>query len=321
MKKDDPFPDIIGQESVKRQLGFFIKGYNAFQEGKGNAPPPHLLFTAPKGCGKTTIAKAFGRNLVPNGMSKHKPLLEINCATIRTLRQFFNSVVIPNLIERDVTVLLDEASELPRDVVMAMLTILNPNPNHSNSFSYEDYDVVFDFKRLTFIVCTTEGQSLFDPFVDRFWRIGLEEYSMSNLADIVRMGLSKGVKVDKKTGLEIATVLRGNARSAQKMASNINQYCSFSNIKKFTVDHWNKLTNTLGISPLGLLPDERRVLNELCKVKEMRLTQLASKLGLTRQSVQYDLELFLQKMNLIGITTGGRYLTKGGHQYLKNVNA
>ena len=106
MKKDNPFPDIIGQESVRKQLEFFIRGYNE------NQIVNSLMFTAPKGCGKTTLAKAFGRNLVPTGESKHKPLLEVNCATIRTLRQFFNSVVMPNLIDRDVTVLLDEASDV-----------------------------------------------------------------------------------------------------------------------------------------------------------------------------------------------------------------
>ncbi len=315
MKKDNPFPDIIGQESVKKQLEFFLLGYNE------TSVVNHLMFTAPKGCGKTTLAKAFGRNLVPRGMDKHKPLLEVNCATIRTLRQFFNSVVIPNLIDRDVTVLLDEASELPRDVVMALLTILNPNEENRTTFSYEDYNVVFDFRRLTWIICTTEGQTLFDPFVDRFWRIGLEDYTLDNLADITRIGLNKGVSIDKKTGLEMASVLRGNARSAQKMSVNINQFCAFNKIKKFGLKHWRKFTDTLGIAPLGLLPDERRVLDELSKVSEMRLTQLASKLGMSRQSVQYDLELYLQKMNLIGITTGGRYLTKEGHQYLKDAKA
>ena len=316
MKKDNPFPDIIGQESVRKQLEFFIKGYNATGKVANS-----LMFTAPKGCGKTTLAKAFGRNLVPEGMTKHKPLLEINCATIRTLRQFFNSVVIPNLIERDVTVLLDEASELPRDVVMALLTILNPNPEDRTTFSYEDYDFVNDWKRLTWIVCTTEGQSLFEPFADRFWRIGLEEYSLETLADITRLGLNKGITIDKKTGLQIASVLRGNARAAQKMSVNLNQFCAFNKIKKLGLNHWKKFMDTLGIAPLGLLPDERRVLNELSKVSEMRLTQLASNLGMTRQSVQLDLEIYLQKMNLIGINTGGRYLTKEGHQYLKDANA
>ena len=53
MKKDNPFPDIIGQESVRKQLEFFIKGYNT------NGVVNSLMFTAPKGCGKTTLLRCI----------------------------------------------------------------------------------------------------------------------------------------------------------------------------------------------------------------------------------------------------------------------
>ena len=56
-------------------------------------------------------------------------------------------IVIPHMVERDATVLFDECSELPKDVTMALLTITNPNRDNRNDFSYEDYNVTFDFRR------------------------------------------------------------------------------------------------------------------------------------------------------------------------------
>ena len=53
----------------------------------------------------------------------------------------------------------------------------------------------------------------------------------------------------------------------------------------------------------------------------MRLTQLASKLAMSRQAVQYDYEIYLQKLGLIGIETAGRYLTPSGKEYLKTIPA
>lgn len=308
------FPETIGQESVKRQLGFFISGYNA------NGVLPHLLFTAPKGCGKTHLAKAVARTLKPKGSKKCKPLLEINCASLKNVRQFFNQVVIPYANNADVTLLFDECSELPREIAMAMLTILNPNKENRTSFSIEEYTVEFDFSKQTFIFCTTEGQSLFHALIDRLERIDLEEYTHNNLAEIVKLGLYKGVTLDKGAMTKVSSVLRGNARSAQKMAIKLNQYCVAEKKKRFKMADWKKFIYQLGIMPLGLMPAEIKILETLDAVKEMRLTALASRLGMSRRSVQYDYELYLQRLGLIGIKTGGRYLTSKGKEYLKEVD-
>jgi Holliday junction resolvasome RuvABC ATP-dependent DNA helicase subunit len=309
------FPETIGQDSVKKQLAFYIEGFRATDI------MPHLLFTAPKGCGKTHMAQAVARNLVKKGKTKHKPLLEINCASLKSIRQFFNQIVIPHVHNADVTVLFDECSELPKEIAMSMLTILNPNKNHRNSYSVEEYTVDFDFRQQTFIFCTTEGQSLFHALVDRLERIDLEEYENHHLGKIVALGLPDGVTASAEALKEASSTLRGNARSAQKMAMKIEQYCRATKKQKFTIRDWRVLADRLSIRALGLMPAEIRLLQELGKVREMRLTQLASKLGMSRQSVQYDYELYLQKLGLIGIETRGRYLTPDGRQYIKSLGS
>ena len=116
MIKTEYWPDIVGQSIAKRKLEFHLKNYDA------SSIMPHLMFIAPKGCGKTMMAKATGKNLAYDGVTK--PLIELNCSTLKSVGQFINQVIIPHVNQRECTVLFDEASELPKDVTMALLTIL-----------------------------------------------------------------------------------------------------------------------------------------------------------------------------------------------------
>ena len=181
MKKiNDLFPNIVGQDRAKKRLNFYLQGYNA------NGVMPHLMFIAPKGCGKTTLAKAMGKNMFKRDDSlKPKRFLEINCSTVKSVKQFFNQIIIPHINMQECTVLLDECSELPKDVTMMLLTVLNPNAENRTTFSYEDYTVDFDFSQQSFMFATTEAQSVFHALMDRCERVDLEEYTYNELAQIV----------------------------------------------------------------------------------------------------------------------------------------
>ena len=88
-----------------------------------NGRMPHLMFTAPRGCGKTMMASALADCLKWREPNKTK--IVFNCSQLRNLRQFWNEVIIPHVNDKDVTVLFDEASEMPKDVMMALLKVLN----------------------------------------------------------------------------------------------------------------------------------------------------------------------------------------------------
>ena len=306
------FPDIIGQDTAKRALNFHLNGHD-----RTNVLP-HLLFVAQKGGGKTTLAKATARKLMSvDDPKKPKPFLELNCSTIKNVKQFFNQIIIPHVHNQECTVLFDEASELPRDVEMALLTICNPNPNHWNTFSFEDYVVDFDFRRQSFMFATTEAQSIFYALVDRCERIDLEEYTYDELGKIVQLNRPD---VAFEDGLleEIATVLRGNARAAQKMAMHIHSYLG-ERIKFFRSD-WNELKYALGILPLGLSRLELQILNVLyAKPNGASLTFLSANTGLSTECIRRDFEMFLQKQGLMEIGRGGRKITAGGQRYLKEL--
>lgn len=313
MKKDTYFPDIIGQNTVKKALGFYIDGF------KSTGLIPHMMFTAPRGCGKTTMATAMAKNLTDLD-GRPKPLITVNCSTIKSLKQFFNMFVIPYMNDRDASILFDECSELPKDVTMALLTILNPNKENRTSFSYEDYTVDFDFKRLSFLFATTEGQSIFHALMDRMERIDLEEYTYDELGKIVMCGLD-GYTVEKETLAEIATVLRGNARAGQKMAVKLKLLMDSKRKNHFNKEDWNILRDKLGVLPLGLLTTELQILRILAERKEVRLTALAAITGLSKGSIQKDYEMYLTKMGLMEINAGGRAPTAKGLEYLKELDA
>ena len=309
-KTTNLFPDIVGQDKAKKKLKFFHRGYEA------SGIIPHLMFIAPKGCGKTMLAKAIGKQLKSNETGKAKRFLEINCSTIKNVKQFFNQVVVPHVANKECTVLFDEASELPKDVTMMLLTALNPNENNRNEFAYEDYVVDFDFRIHSFLFATTEAHKIFHALMDRCERVDLEEYSYGQLATIIGRQM-KGVKLENGVLEDIATILRGNARAAQKMANNMKTYLQAKKSKKFTKKDWEIMSDELGILPLGVNRIELIVLNALKQKKECSLTHLAAKTGLTPQCLRQDFEMYLQKMSLMEITTSGRALTKGGHDYLE----
>ena len=303
------FPDIVGQSNAKRVLDFFCRGYEK------TSRIPHLMFVAPKGCGKTTMAKATARRL--KSINKDKKYFEINCSTLKNVKQFFNQIVIPYMQDREATILFDECSEIPKDVTMALLTILNPNPDHQTSFSYEDYTVDFDFRQLSFMFATTETQSVFHALMDRLERVDLEEYSLSEMGEIVGMNLD--LKIEAKALQNISSVLRGNARAAQKMAQKIESYCEMNDTKVFKDSDWKKLSNILSIFPLGLNTTEILLLNILKDNKDCSLTNLAAKTGISKHAVQRDFEIYLQKHSLMDITTAGRNITAKGLEYLKKL--
>jgi Holliday junction resolvasome RuvABC ATP-dependent DNA helicase subunit len=277
---------------------------------------PSIMFTAPRGCGKTMIATALASLLKVRDNSKRKIIF--NCSQLRNLRQFWNEIIIPHVHDKDCTIIFDEASELPKDVAMALLTILNPNKDNRNTFAYEDYSVDFDFSRQTFMFATTEGQSIFHALMDRMERIDLQEYSVDELGKIVLLGLEDYV-IEVDALAQVATVLRGNARAAQKMAGHIKTYLDGNGKTKFTVEDWKDLQKQKSILPLGLLEKELELLTILSRKKETRLTELAAITCLSKGSIQKDYEMFLMKQGLMEIAPAGRSLTTKGHKYLKDL--
>jgi Holliday junction resolvasome RuvABC ATP-dependent DNA helicase subunit len=307
-KTTEYFPTVVGQDRAKRKLSYLLDNW------KSSKIMDNLMFVAPRGCGKTMMATLLAKAMktIDNG----KVGRIVNCASIKNLNQFINGTIIPYVHDKNCTILLDEASELPRDVEMALLTILNPNPENRNTFSYEDYTINFDFRRQTFLLATTEAHKVFHALKDRLNRIDLEEYESSHLAEIIRRSLVNA-EFEGSVLEEISTVLRCNARQAQHMANQIRNHLTKKKSKKFTRRDWEQMQWHLGIRPLGLNENEILCLRALAEKKASSLTCISAKLGMSKEVIQRDIELYLQKLNLMEISTDGRAITPRGQKYLK----
>ena len=302
------FPEIIGQDPAKRKLAFFIEGYEKTKV------VPHLIFTAPKGAGKTMLARAFAQSLLHEETIKPKKFLELNCATIKNLRQFVEQVMTVYFVNQDITILFDECSELPKDVTMGLLTMLNPNKRNRNTFNYEQYSFIIDFKKISFIFATTEPQDVFHALMDRLERIDLEDYTHEELGNIMKLNLEDIEFEDKLLSESIAPILRGNARAAQKMSIHITSYCRARDKNYFDKKDWLALVKILDVLPFGMTKIELRLLETLKRDGMLRLYNLAAKMQMTRSAIMNGIEVYLQKLNLIEVTQNGRRLTKDGEK-------
>ena len=103
------------------------------------------------------------------------------------------------------------------------LTALAPNSDRLNTYSYEEYEVDFDFRRHTFVFATTEPHKMLMPLMDRLERIDLQEYKPKHLCEIIKKNLVNA-KFDDGLLEEIASVLRGNPRQAVRMAEFIRSH-------------------------------------------------------------------------------------------------
>ena len=297
------FPNIIGQHPTKRKFEFYIKAFERI------GIVPNIMITAPKGAGKTMLARAFARNLILPNTMEPKRYIEINCATIKNLRSFVDMIMTPYMINTDATFLFDECHMIPKDVTMALLTITNPNKDNHNTFSYDGQDIEIDFKKLTFIFATTEPQEVFHALIDRMERIDLDDYSYEELGQILLLNTGNVKFSGDIVNTHIASTLRGNGRSAQKMATNIINYCAGNNVRTFKLKDWQSLCKTLDIMPYGINKTELKYLRALARNGCVRLYNLAAKLQMTRAAIQSDAEIYLQKLNFIEVSTHGRQLT------------
>ena len=121
---------------------------------------------------------------------------------------------------------------------------------------------MFEFERQTFMFATTELDKLFPPFRDRLTILDFEPYSKEELGKIMSKKISwVNFKDDVMTN--IASTLRGNARSAIKRALEIRAYCEVHNQSDFGKNEWNKLSKLLGIMPYGINNTELQVMQIL----------------------------------------------------------
>lgn len=299
------FPDLIGQTAVKKKLSFYLDAFNKTSQS------PFLLMAGAKGLGKTEFAKAFAQSLCNKDGDK-RAFLELNCSTIKNNEQFFEQIFMPIIADNEVTILFDECHALPKDLTMAFLTIFNAEANSRKNFEWNGQNFEFNFKQQTFIFATTETDKIFPPLKDRLTTIDFEPYNEEELSEIVKL-CAPEVVIDDDCLIEVASTIRGNARSAVKRAKEIVLYCGAEEDYSFSLENFRDLSDKVGILPHGLTHTEKQILQFLKKVGEATLTGISARIGLSKTALQRDHELYLLNKNLMEID-GKRKITRFGRQ-------
>jgi holliday junction DNA helicase RuvB len=308
------FNEMIGQSKVKNILGFYI---DAFEKTE---ILPHLFIVGQRGQGKTMLATQVAKNLKSTTFGRVKPMLTINCSTLKNVRQLVEDIFLQYTRDQHITVFFDEVHEMPVSIQNCMLTVLNPNKNNVNNLRFEDYNIEFDFRKISFVFATTDPQKVIAPLKDRCKMIHMEEYKHEDLAKIVESN-SEDVTYDQQTLQEIASVCRGNARNATLMAKdNIIQYARRHNIFDIDAKIWGDIKELLGILPLGLETTELHILEILKERGQCSLTNLSAVTGLSPQAIRSEFELYPMKHGLIQVVQGGRKITPKGIEYLSKLN-
>ena len=304
------FSDLIGQDNVKKKLNFYLKAYAA------TSTCPFLNLVGAKGLGKTLFAKEFAKNLKNKDGSK-RPFLELNCSTIKNNQKFFEQIFIPLIMNNEITILFDEAHALPKDLTMAFLTIFNTEKNNTKDFVWDEQTLTFDFSKQTFIFATTESDKLFPPLKDRLTTVDFEQYTPSNLSDIIKLNCD-GISFSDEALQELSSTVRGNARNAVMRSKEVTLYCESENKATFDMNDFNNLVDVLGILPSGITCTERQILEILSERGSCKLQTLSAVTGLSPTALRRDHEVYLLRKNFMQID-GERKITKNGrnliHQY------
>lgn len=307
---DDIFKGLVGQDNVKKKLKFYLKAFNK------TSICPFLNFVGAKGLGKTEFAKAFAANLT-NTDGSQRPLLEINCSTIKNNESFFTEIFLPIISNNELTVLLDEAHALPKDLTMAFLTIFNTERTHLKEFTWQEQVFTFDFSKQTFLFATTESDKLFPPLKDRLTTIDFEAYEYDELGEIVKLNIPD-VNITPDALEEVSKTTRGNARSCVMRAKEIMLFCEAEMNPTFDLPAWKKFCDTLGILPHGITCTEKELLEILNARGCCTLAMLSAVTGLSRTALQRDHEMYLLKKNFMEID-GKRKITQVGQKVLTSV--
>ena len=304
------FTNLIGQPEIKRQLQFYSDAYQK------TSVVPFLLLNGAKGLGKTEFLKAFSKSLT-NVDGKPRPMLELNSSTIKNNQMFFEQIFLPIVQNNEITLFFDECHALPKDLVMAFLSITNTERTPFKEFNWREYTFQFDFTKISMIFATTELDKLFPPLKDRLTILDFKPYKSNEIAEIISSRL-RDVEFDSGLVEEIAETTRGNARSAVKRAKEIETYCETNNSNLFSKSSWNDLRQILGIKPLGLSNTEIQVLQILKERGPSTLQTIAAVTGMSRTAIQRDAELYLLQRGLMKID-GTREITRAGSEILEEV--
>lgn len=309
---DDPFEEIVGQKSAKATLQLYIDAY------KETCRLPHLLLVSQRGGGKSFLVRKFREQLRRPDGSK-PPILELNCATIKNAKTFFDFVY-PTWINNNSVLFADEFHNFPTELQSIFLSVLEVKKDPIRIIEYNGVPYEFDFNKISFVSASTDSQKLLVPLLDRLRQINLEEYSENELFEIFELNLERRIQIGECAKPEIIKTFRGNPRDAVVKAEDLKTFVAAKKLNEIKKQDWISFSQIMGIKPFGLSSSEIQVVKAIGRLGQASLTDVSSITGFDRSLIQKSLEGILVRKGLLQID-GKRRLSADGtrfyHQFCK----
>jgi holliday junction DNA helicase RuvB len=299
--------DFIGQAKARANLQVFIEAARARREALD-----HVLFVAPPGLGKTTLAQIVARELGVNFRATSGPVI-VKAGDLAAL--------LTNLEDRDV-LFIDEIHRLNP----AVEEILYP--------AMEDYQldliigegpaarsVKIDLARFTLIGATTRLGLLTTPLRDRFGiPVRLDFYTDPELEEIVRRGARiLGAPITASGAREIARRSRGTPRVAGRLLRRVRDFAAVGGSEAVTSEIADRALLALEVDASGLDALDRRYLSMIAENfggGPVGVETISAALSEPRDAIEDIVEPYLIQQGFVQRTPRGRLITPKAFTHL-----
>lgn len=285
------FKDIIGQEDIKSCLNISIESAK-----KRNDVLSHtLLQSYGPGLGKTTMALAIANEL-------GKKAYLTNGGSIRKVKD-----VLPYLtrLKRGDILFIDEIHRVKNNVQEALFTVMEDFRLDITKGAHS-----IEFSPFTLIGATTDPGLLLRPFYDRFiHKFTLEYYTIDELSSIIRANAQKlQINIDDLAIKEIANRSRFTPRVANSHLIWCRDYADVNRIR-LDIPTVEKAFSLKKIDRRGLdNADNQYIMALKASKKPLGLNTIASITGLSKETIEHQIEPYLLKLGIIEKLNLGRKL-------------
>ena len=299
--------EFVGQERIKKVLGMSIAA--ARQRGEAL---DHVLFSAPPGLGKTSLAHIIARELGVNLRVTSGPAIE---------RAGDLAAIVSDLNQGDV-LFIDEIHRLARVVE----EILYP--------AMEDFELnivvgsglgartmKLAVKSFTMIGATTRSGLLSSPLRDRFGQhYHLDFYACTDLTQIIqRSAHLLGIRIDDEGAAELAARSRGTPRIANRLLRRVRDFAQVNEASVVTREVALGALELLEIDGCGFDKMDRAILAPIIDKFDggpVGVDTLAAAVGEESDTIGDVYEPYLLQEGFIARTARGRVATQRAYTHL-----